>query len=86
MTTATRFVKDMRRASYAPRDYHGRNYYHGPAVECPAMEEFQAIMRATSLTLQWDDLGKGRIVYPILGWRDEAERARAFPDDPAATR
>ena len=46
------------------RDYHGRNYYHGPAVVCER-DELQDVIRATTVTLQWDDFGKtGIIVYP----------------------
>lgn len=45
-------------------EYHGRNYYVGPAVTIDA-SELQDIIRLTTIRLQWDQLGKtGLIVYP----------------------
>ena len=44
--------------------YQGRWFYEGPAVRIEA-DELQDVIRATSIKLQWDELGKtGLIVYP----------------------
>jgi len=45
-------------------DYHGRNFYQGPAVFCEA-SELQEVIRATTVNLQWDQMGNsGLVVYP----------------------
>jgi hypothetical protein len=43
------------------RDYKGRMFYHGPAIECDSIDE---ITRYTTCRCNWDNLGKGYIVYP----------------------
>ena len=46
-------------------EHHGRYAYVGPAVLI-GDEELQAVIRSTTVTLQWDQLGKaGLIVYPV---------------------
>jgi hypothetical protein len=58
------FTADMELAGYEVRDYQGRFYYSGPAVEVDR-NELQDVIRATSVPLQWDSMGKtGLIVYP----------------------
>jgi hypothetical protein len=60
------FVKDMEKAGIEYEEYHGRYFYHGPAVKTkkgfPTLED---IIRSTKVKLQWDNLGLGHIVYPI---------------------
>lgn len=66
MTTDDRhqtFTDDLEAAGYQVEPYRGRFYYHGPAVRI-AKDELQDVIRATSLPLQWDQLGKGLVVYP----------------------
>lgn len=58
------FTKDLENAGYEVSDYNGRYFYHGPAVSCEK-NEFQNIVRKTSVRLQWDQLGLGIIVYPV---------------------
>lgn len=44
--------------------YEGRGFYRGPAVRCDA-EELNDVIRATTVRVQWDTMGKsGYIVYP----------------------
>ena len=45
--------------------YRGRSYYVGPAVEIDK-DDLQDLIRSTGVRLQWDDMGKTRlIVYPV---------------------
>lgn len=61
------FLRDMQSSPFAGcvrPEYHGRYGYVGPAVVVD-QSELQAVVRATSVTLQWDKMGKnGLIVYP----------------------
>lgn len=58
------FQKDMERAEYVVEEYHGRNFYVGPAIIIEA-GELQEVIRATAINLQWDTMGKnGLVVYP----------------------
>ena len=43
------------------RDYKGRFFYDGPAVEC---DNIQEVIRATTVPVQYDNLGLGYVVYP----------------------
>lgn len=46
------------------REYHGRAGYTGPAVYVDVCE-LQDVIRATTMMLTWDSLGKtGLVVYP----------------------
>ncbi len=61
------FVEDMEAAGFEVEHYHGRFFWRGPAVrtEEPYVS-LQDVMRATSVRLQWDSLGRDdRIVYPV---------------------
>lgn len=61
------FVEDMEKAGIDYEEYHGRFFYHGPAVRTnengfPTRED---VIRATKVKLQWDNLGLSDfIVYP----------------------
>jgi hypothetical protein len=46
------------------KEYHGRNYYNGPAVRCDNLDEMVDVIRVTTGKLQWDNLGLGYIIYP----------------------
>jgi hypothetical protein len=61
------FVKDMEKAGIEYEEYQGRFFYHGPAVRTDEKEfpTLQDVIRATKVTLQWDNMGKiDFIVYP----------------------
>ncbi len=60
------FVKDMESAGIEYEEYHGRNFYHGPAVRTHEKEfpKLQEVISATKIELQWDNLGFDFIVYP----------------------
>ena len=64
VTVHEKFIDDMEEAGFdLDEDYHGRYGWTGPAVECET-GELQDVIRATPVKLQWDQLGKGLIVYP----------------------
>ena len=60
------FTSDMLAAGYKVVSYHGRFYYHGPAVHTGYDNQptVQDVIRATKITIQQDSLGLGQIVYP----------------------
>lgn len=61
-----RFVKELE-AVYDVEHYHGRGFWHGPAIRVNGTGELQTAIRLTSDPLQWDTMGRdGFIVYPIL--------------------
>lgn len=60
-----RFVRDMEKAGFEVEHYRGRNYYTGPAVRVEGQKEMLAVIRATKITLQRDDMGLGSIWYPV---------------------
>ena len=59
-----KFTADLEEAGFEVRPYNGRFFYRGPAVRIE-QDELQDVIRATTVKLQWDDMGKGLIVYPI---------------------
>lgn len=68
MDNYEKFAEDMETQGIAwEPEYHGRNYYVGPAVRVSYGGDYdlQGIIRATTVELQWDQLGKGFIVYPV---------------------
>lgn len=60
------FVKDMESAGIEHEEYHGRNFYHGPAVRTneKGFPKLQEVIGATKIELQWDNLGFDFVVYP----------------------
>jgi hypothetical protein len=58
------FVSDMEDAGLAPYDYHGRFFWHGPAVD---VDDLQEALGATKVRCQWDSMGMGYVVYPNAG-------------------
>lgn len=59
------FVADMEELGLEPFHYRGRFYWEGPAVATDDDHDMQDIIRATTVRLQSDDLGRGRVVYPV---------------------
>jgi len=58
------FKKEAEAAGFKVEHYNGRNFWKGPAVRVESKEEALSLIRATSVTLQWDNLGLGFIYYP----------------------
>ena len=58
-----RFMRDMRRAGLKSkmRYYEGRNFWTGPAV---VVDDLQEALSHTKVKCQWDNMGKGYVVYP----------------------
>lgn len=57
----SQFVKDMNNAGLRVRHYNGRFFWEGPAVRC---DDLQEVLSETKVPCQWDQMGKGYIVYP----------------------
>lgn len=55
------FVKQCLDAGLEPYHYHGQFYYKGPAVD---VSDIQDAIRATSVKVQWDNMGLDYVVYP----------------------
>lgn len=55
------FVEDMEEAGFEVEHYRGRYFYEGPAVRTA---ELQDVMGETAVKVQWDQMGRGYIVYP----------------------
>ena len=55
------FCDEVEEAGLEWRHYQGRFFYAGPAV---VVDNLQDGIRATTVPVQWDDFGKGHIVYP----------------------
>ena len=55
------FIRDMKKADLPTFHYRGRWFYQGPAVDVDHL--FEA-MSKTQIPTQWDNLGKGFVVYP----------------------
>ncbi len=60
------FVEDMDAAGYDTEHYWGRFFWRGPAVRTDEDDgpTLQDVIRATSVPVQWDNLGRDYIVYP----------------------
>lgn len=57
-----KFVEQVRKAGMTVRYYDGRNFFSGPAV---VHADPQAVIRATTMPVQWDNMGKTDfIIYP----------------------
>lgn len=64
--TSIQFSTDMSDAGFEVKHYNGRFYWEGPAVSAADHHELADIIASTSVKLQWDNLGLGYIVYPIV--------------------
>lgn len=58
------FREDMIEAGFAVQFYNGRHYYEGWATVIDDQDHLQDVVRATDVKLQWDDMGKGLVIYP----------------------
>lgn len=56
-----KFVKDMEKAGLEVSLYHGRFFWHGPSVH---VDDLQEALSRTKIKCQWDNLGRGFVVYP----------------------
>lgn len=56
------FILDAEDNGYEIAIYHGRNYWHGPAVRLEAGDRGFI----TDVPVQYDGLGRGQIVYPAM--------------------
>ena len=67
MDTYKKFIRDMKASGIeVVEEYHGRYFYVGPAVSTdkengPTLED---VIRATTVKVQWDNLGLDYIIYP----------------------
>lgn len=61
-----KFVVDMCNAGYEMylQNYHGHNYYNGPAVVVNTLI-VNYVINSTKLNLKQDSLGKATVLYPI---------------------
>lgn len=59
-----KFTEDMEAAGFEVEQYRGRFFYDGPAVRCEYSQEHDVI-RATTLRLTSDSMGRGLIIYPV---------------------
>lgn len=78
------FVKDMEKAGIAVRPYAGRWFWKGPAVATNADLDLQDVIRATTVPLQWDQLGLHLIVYPVASdetWYAAAEAGQRVAEE-----
>ena len=61
------FTTEMEDEMIEVEQYKGRNFYEGPAVRTDEAGglSLQDVLRATSVRVQWDSLGRSdAIVYP----------------------
>ena len=58
---AKRFCDDMAEAGFEVEHYNGRYFWEGPAVRC---DNIQDVLLNTKVKCQWDNMGRGWIVYP----------------------
>jgi len=56
-----RFVTEMEDAGLEVQHYRGRFYWSGPAV---FVDDVQDALGATGVRCQWDNMGRGWVVYP----------------------
>lgn len=54
----------MRKAGLNTHHYCGRNFWQGPAAVCNSISD---VMSKTSVPCQYDNMGKGFVVYPKSG-------------------
>jgi hypothetical protein len=65
--THDRFAAEAREAGWNVCKYQGRFWYDGPAVvtdDESTDRDLQAAIRATTVRVQWDNLGLNYVVYP----------------------
>jgi hypothetical protein len=62
-----KFVEDLGEAGIETEHYRGRWFWQGPAARTDegGWPSLQDVIRATDVKLQWDNLGRDWIVYPV---------------------
>jgi hypothetical protein len=63
ITETEKFEDEMAEAGFEVFHYHGRFFWHGPAV---VTSDPQAVIRATTVRVQQDSMGMGAVIYPLL--------------------
>ena len=58
------FVKEVEAEGWPHEEYERRYGDARPAVRVDDFEELQRLIRGTTVSLDWDTLGTGWIVYP----------------------
>ena len=58
------FCDEMEELGLEPEHYEGRFHWEGPAVRVEDMSDLRRALAKTCLTCQWDDMGRGFILYP----------------------
>jgi hypothetical protein len=58
------FVEDMENAGLTVYEYAGRFWWNGPAV---TVDSLDVAMSETKVRTQWDSMGLGYVVYPVVG-------------------
>ena len=53
----------MKNAGLEPYHYHGRFWWEGPAVN---VDNLQEALSETRVKCQWDNMGLGYVVYPVM--------------------
>lgn len=64
MTNKDLFTVQCKEAGFEVKPYRGRNFYNGPGVTVESWDEVSKVIRATTVDIQTDNMGKGFIVYP----------------------
>lgn len=64
MTKHEQFREDMLSAGIPVEEYKGRNFYEGPAVYTTDELDLQDIIRATTVKVMTDNMGRDLVVYP----------------------
>jgi hypothetical protein len=63
--THATFAQESAAAGLKVTHYEGRYFYSGPAVQCDDFQALVRVIRATTVRIQWDELGKyGFVIYP----------------------
>jgi hypothetical protein len=68
------FRAETKAAGYDVEEYNVRFGDDRPAVRVEGRMDLQQVIRATTVVVDWDTLGTGWIVYPLL---------RALREDPS---
>lgn len=72
------FVEDMEEAGLEVEIYHGRYWWHGPSVN---VDNLQDALSCTKVKCQWDNMGKGWVVYPVIGDDTLKDAHEIYEDD-----
>lgn len=70
------FVDDALDMGFDVEHYRGRFYWEGPAVRVEDLDTLQQFLANCSVKCQWDNMGRGYIVYP-----HQSEKADFYDED-----